>query len=309
MKRFLSFLCFLFCFFILTGCEKNSEDKFSIVTSNFASYDFMRAITKDTDVDLSMLLKPGVDMHHFDPTPRDIANIQNSDIFVYVGGESEEWIDDILSDIDTRKTKVVRLMDLVDLLEEEAVEGMEVEEEESEEEEYDEHIWTSLSNAKKIISKLSDIIIEKDSDNESKYKSNTSSYISKIDEVDSKFLDVIKNAKRKEIIFADRFPLRYFVEEYGLSYYAAFPGCSEATEASAKTVAFLIDKVKADSIPVVFHIELSNGNLARDISRETGAKVLEFNAIHNISSDDFKAGITYVDIMNKNVEALKEALN
>ncbi len=308
MKKFLSFL-FLFGL-LFCGCDlKKSSDKISIVTSNFASYDFMRAITNDVDVELSMLLKPGVDMHHYEPTPRDIANIQDSDIFVYVGGESDEWIDDILSDIDTRKTKVVKLMDLVELLDEEIVDGMEAEEEWAEDEEYDEHVWTSLSNAKIIINKLLDVIIDVDSSNKDTYSSNAFAYIKKINDVDSKFRDVVTSAKRHEVIFADRFPLRYFVEEYGLSYYAAFPGCSEATEASAKTIAFLIDKVKSDSIPVVFHIELSKGDLAYDIARETGAKVLEFNAIHNISSDDFNSGVTYVDIMNKNVEALKEALN
>jgi zinc transport system substrate-binding protein len=256
-----------------------------------------------------MLLKPGAEMHSYEPTPQDIINISNADIFIYVGGDSDNWIEDVLKDINTDKTKIIKLMDLVDVVEEEHVEGMEEHEEEEEEVEYDEHVWTSPINAITIINKLKEEIIKVDNDNKSLYEDNSNNYTNELSNIDNEIRSLVKNAKRKELIFGDRFPIRYFVEEYGLSYYAAFPGCSEQTEASAKTITFLINKVKKDNIPVIFHIELSNGNIAKTIAEETGAKVLEFKTAHNISQDDFDAGITYVDIMKSNIEVLKEAIN
>ncbi len=320
----------------LTGCNKNKETKkLTIISTSFPGYDFARAVVKDSkDVEVKMLLKPGAEMHDFEPTPQDIKDIKNSDIFIYVGGDSDEWIEDVLEDIDTDKTKVIKLMDLVNVVEEEHVEGMEEHEhhhededhdedehhhgdehedehhhEEDEEVEYDEHVWTSPINAITITNKLKDAIVKIDEANKEVYEKNTSDYVSKLTNIDTEIKSVLKTAKRKEMIFGDRFPLRYFVDEYNISYYAAFPGCSEQTEASAKTIAFLINKVKADKIPVVFHIELSNGKIADTIAKETGAKVLEFQTAHNISQKDFDAGVTYVDIMNKNIEVLKEALN
>lgn len=304
----------IMCFGVvsLTGCSNREEDnKLTIISTSFPGYDFSRAVVKDvSDAEVKMLLKPGADMHDFEPTPQDIKNIKNSDIFIYAGGDSDEWIEDVLDDIDTKKTKVIKLMDLVNVVEEEAVEGMEEEDEEEEEEaEYDEHVWTSPINAITITNKLKDEIIKIDEDNKSLYEENAKCYVDELTNIDKEIREVVDNASRKEIIFGDRFPLRYFVDEYGLSYYAAFPGCSEQTEASAKTVSFLIDKVKDDNIPVVFHIELSNGKIAKTIADETGTKVLEFGTAHNISQKDFDAGVTYADIMKDNIKVLKEALN
>ena len=318
-KILLVFVAFVFSIVSLTGCNKNkdNENKLTIVTTNFPSYDFARAVVKDNkDVELKMLLKPGAESHDFEPTPQDIIDIKNSDLFIYTGGESDEWISDILDDIDTDKTKVIKMMDLVDVKEEEIVEGMEDEEHEEEEEhhdeeevEYDEHVWTSPVNAIKIVNALRDEVVSIDNDNKKVYEDSAKEYTDKLEKIDNEFKDIVKNAKRKEIIFGDRFPLRYFVDEYNLKYYAAFPGCSAQTEASAKTISYLVDKVKEDKIPVVFHIELSNGKIAEAISKETGAKVLEFNTAHNISQKDFDAGVTYVDIMEENTKVLKEALN
>lgn len=298
----------------LTGCNKNDEnDKLTIISTSFPGYDFARAITKDNDnVEVKMLLKPGGESHDFEPTPQDIKDIKNSDIFIYVGGDSDEWIEDVLDDIDTDKTKIIKLMDLVNIVEEEHVEGMEEHEEEHEHEEeieYDEHVWTSPINAITITNKLKDEVVKIDNENKELYEKNASNYVNELTNIDNEIKDIVKNGKRKEIIFGDRFPLRYFVDEYGLSYYAAFPGCSEQTEASAKTISFLINKVKEDKIPVVFHIELSSGKIANAIAKETGAKVLEFKTAHNISQKDFDAGVTYVDIMKDNIKVLKEALN
>jgi zinc transport system substrate-binding protein len=312
MKKILTVVLIIIGIVLLTGCNNDEivANKLIIRTTSFPGYDFARAIAKDK-ANIKMLLKPGSEMHDFEPTPQDIKDIKNSDIFIYVGGESDEWIDDILDDVDTSKTKIIKLMDLVNIVEEEQVEGMEEEskEEESEETEYDEHIWTSPMNAVTIINKIKDEIIELDKDNKEVYEENANNYVDKLLVIDSQIREIVANSKRKELIFGDRFPLRYFVDEYNLSYYAAFPGCSEQTEASAKTLTFLINKVKEDHIPVVFHIELSSGKIANAISSETGAKVLEFKSAHNILQKDFESGITYIDIMNDNIKVLKEALN
>ena len=296
--------------FFLNGCSiNNKNNKLTIIASSFPGYDFARAITKDSNnIEVKMLLNPGTEMHNYEPTPQDIIKINNSKMFIYVGGDSDEWINDIIGDIDTSKTKLVKLMDLVNVVEEEHVKGMEVEDEE-EETEYDEHVWTSPKNAITIINKIKDIIIDIDKDNQNLYENNALNYINKLNVIDNEIKNIVNNGIRKEIIIGDRFPFRYFTDEYNLSYYAAFPGCSEQTEASAKTISFLIDKVKNDNIPVIFHIELSKGNIAKTISEETGAKVLEFNSAHNISQKDFDRGVTYIDIMNNNIKALKEALN
>ena len=316
MKKIFNLLivvAMVFATVCLTGCNTKKEDKITIVATSFPGYDFARAVTKNiANVEVKMLLKPGSEMHNYEPTPQDIKDIKNSDIFIYVGGDSDEWIDDILDNIDVKKTKVVKLMRLVDLVEEEHVEGMEAEEDavnEEEAPEYDEHVWTSPKNAITITKKLTKVIVGLDEDNRSIYEENSSKYISELESIDNRIEEVVKNAKRKEIVFGDRFPLRYFADDYNLKYYAAFPGCSEQTEASSKTITYLINRVKKDKIPVVFHIELSNGKIAKTIAKETNAKVLEFKSAHNISQKDFDAGVTYVDIMNDNIKVLKEALN
>ena len=289
---------------------KESNEKVSITTTNFPAYDFARAVAGD-EADIKMLVKPGAETHDFEPTPQDIIDIKNSALFVYTGGESDEWIEGILEDIDINKTKLVKMMDVVEVVEEETVEGMEHEShhEHEEEAEYDEHVWTSPKNAIKIVDAIKDELSKISPRNETLFADNSKIYIDKLSELDQKFQDIIKAGNRKTVVFGDRFPLRYFVDEYNLNYYAAFPGCSDQTEASSKTVAFLVDKIKNERIPVVFKIEMSSGKLAETISNETGAKVLEFQSAHNISSDEFNAGVTYVDLMEHNLSALKEALN
>ena len=291
--------------FVLFGCDKtnDNDDKITIISTSFPGYDFARAITKESNVEVIMLLNPGSELHDYEPTPKDIINIQKSDMFIYVGGESDSWVDSFTDSL--KNTKLVRLIDFVNLVLEEKKEGMEFDEDED----YDEHVWTSPTNAILIIESLKQKIIEIDPANKDLYELNTNNYINELKEIDEEIEDVVYNSKRKEIIFADRYPIRYFSDRYGLTYYAAFPGCSEQTEASAKTISFLIDKVKEDNIPAVFHIELSSGNIAKAISEQTGAKVLEFNSAHNISKEDFDLGITYVDLMKRNIIVLKEALN
>ena len=306
-RNILIFLIAIFCL-ILTGCGKEKSDsKYTIISTSFPGYDFARAIVKESDVEVKMLLSPGSETHSYEPTPQDIIDISNCDIFIYIGGESDSWIEDVLDDIDKDKTKIIKLMDLVDVVEEEYIDGME--KDKNDEIELDEHVWTSPVNAMKIVNKLKDEIISIDQDNSDLYEENANSYISEINSIDLQIKDIVSNSKRKELVFGDRFPIRYFTDLYGITYYAAFKGCSEQSEASAKTITFLIDKVKSNEIPVVLKIELSNGGIANAIAEETNTKVLEFHSAHNITQKDFDNGITYVDIMKRNIEVLKEALN
>ena len=290
--------------------SKNDTEKISIVATNFPAYDFARAVAGDT-ADIKMLVKPGAEIQDFEPTPQDIIDIKNSKMFIYTGGESDEWIEDVLDNIDVDKTKLFKMMGSVSVVEEETVEGMEEEREDNDgrEIEYDEHVWTSIKNASKIIENIENELIKISPENREIFEKNTKEYIKKLTDLDLKFKEIVEMGSRETIVFGDRFPLRYFVDDYGLDYFAAFPGCSDQTEASSKTIAFLVEKIKNEHLPVVFKIEMSGGNIAQTIADETGAKVLTFHTAHNVSADDFKNGITYAKIMEDNLKVLKEALN
>ena len=307
---------------ILTGCQQNNtkssvdtndtDDAVSVVTTIFPQYDFVREIAGD-NVELMMLLSPGSESHSYEPTPQDIITIQNCDVFIYVGGESESWVDEILESMDTSNMKIIALMDLVNVVEEEIVEGMEAEDEhesdeQEEEAEYDEHVWTSPKNAKLIVQGISDALCEADHANAELFKENTTAYLEKLDELDTALQEVVDHAVRTTLVFGDRFPFRYLAVDYGLTYYAAFPGCSSDTEPSAATVAFLIDKVNQENIPVVFYIEFSNGKMADTISESTNAVKLLLHSCHNVTAKELEGGVSYLDLMNQNVENLKEAL-
>lgn len=316
------------------------EGEGKIVSSNFVGYDFARAVVGDK-AGISMLLKPGMDAHDFEPTPEDIIKIKEADLFIYIGGELEKWVSELLDNNDIPVEKTLKLMDMVSLKEEEIIEGMEDTHEhtggkhqggdeheddsdeddgheeseyrheyghDEEEVEYDEHIWTSPINAMKMVSSIGDKMSEVRPENKEKYQKNVEEYNNRLTKIDQEIREIVKNAKRKELLFADRFPFRYFVDEYGLDYYAVFPGCSEQTEASSKTVAFMINKIKENNFKVILKIELTSDKLAESIASETGAKILELNAVHNISQDDFEKGVTYADIMEKNLGVLREAL-
>ena len=308
--------------FSITGCrqDRNSntrrtDGKINITTTIFPAYDFVRQITDSQilseRVNLNMLLPPGSESHSFEPSPRDIIAIQNSDIFIYIGGETDSWVNRILQSMNTDNMKILAMLDTVELVEEEIVEGMESAAGAADDDdiEYDEHVWTSPRNAILIVSAITGLLCEADPANSDVYRQNAASYIKELEQLDTAFYEVVAPAKRKTIIFADRFPFRYFVKDYGLSYFAAFPGCSTETEPSAATVAFLIDKVRAERIPVVFHIELSNERMANTVSGETGAKKLLFHSCHNITRRDFDAGLGYLELMRRNVENLREALH
>ncbi|MDR0640974.1 MAG: zinc ABC transporter substrate-binding protein [Treponema sp.] len=497
MKRIVLFICALVFFVTILPARGrrntgNTEGKVNVVTTIFPPYDFVRVIAGDKAA-VTMLLPPGAESHSFEPTPQDIIKVRNCDVFIYVGGESDAWVEMILESIDTSRMEIITLMDCVEVVEEVIVEGMQDDEEghdhshehesftledvkdraltdwagdwqsvyphlldgtlnpvmehkaesgektvaeyyeqyetayitdmdrvtitgdsmtfyrngvpvraryiyrgtgvidtgdgdlwvrykfeaagdspqgapryimfsdhlhapakpehfhiyasdesfdalmadtdpvnyptyypaaltkteivaemighdHEEEAEYDEHVWTSPRNAKLIVRKIADVLKRRDAANAAEYERNTVSYLAKLTELDASFQALVDGAKRKTFIFGDRFPFRYFADAYNLSYFAAFPGCSTETEASAATVAFLIDKVRAEKIPVVFHIELSNEKIADTICEGTGARKLLLHAVHNVSKRDFDRGANYYDLMSRNVESLRSAL-
>lgn len=299
-------------FFVFTRTKSNEHP--SIVTSNFAAYDFARAVTGSSQ-GIKLLVQPGTDIHNFEPTPEDIISIKNANLFIYNGGESESWVEKIIEDNNIPAEKTLRLMNLIDLKTEEIKTGMDVPAETAEtatettKVEYDEHIWTSIPNAIKMLQEISAKLSQITPQKSDEYAKNTQAYIAKLEQVDSDIRTTVANSKHKELIFADRFPFRYFTDEYGLDYYAAFPGCAEQTEASSATIAFLIDKVKTDGLSTILKIDISNDNLANTIAEATGAKILELNAAHNVTPADFNSGRTYLDIMAQNQKVLEETLN
>lgn len=299
-----------------TGAEKPVDsDKISIITTIFPPYDFAKQIAGEY-ADVAMLLPPGSESHSYEPSPKDIISIQSCDIFIYGGGESDSWVDGILSDIDTSAVKVIAMMDETEAMQEEISEGMMEEHENGHDSKsdgiydgYDEHVWTSPKNAEKICEAICRELCLIDEQNSQYYKQSCKEYISKLEQLDLRFEQIVNNAKRKSMVFGDRFPFLYFVKEYGLSYWAAFPGCSSETEASASTIAFLTDKVKNENIPVVFYIEFSNHKIADAIAEAVGAKIMLFHSCHTVSKDELEAGVTYIELMNSNADNLEEALN
>ena len=325
--------CGLICGSLLTGCgtgraedasEKEQDDgRISVVTTIFPQYDFVRQIAGDS-VDLKMLLKPGEETHSYEPTPQDIIAIQNSDIFIYVGGENDAWVEDILDSMPDAGMRTLKLIDCVDTVEEEHVEGMQEQPGHShEEEEYhgdeieeahsvheiDEHVWTSPVNASAIVDEIKELLAQTDPENRQRYEENAEAYEAELAALDAAFREVVDNAGRRLVIFGDRFPLRYFADEYGLDYYAAFPGCASDTEPSAAVMAFLINKVAEEKVPAVLKMELSNENIANAIAEATGTEVRTFYSCHNLTAEEFENGETYLSMMQKNVETLKEVLN
>ena len=295
---------------LLSGCGAQSEPEgegISVVATVFAPYDFARQLVGERG-EVTLLLPPGSEAHSYEPSPKDIIEIQNCDLFIYVGGVSDAWVSDVLESVGG-EVRTVTLMDCVELLEEEHVEGMEVDEDEHEGEiEYDEHVWTSPRNAELICEKIAAALCEVDPEGAEEYGTALESYCAQLDELDAAFTEVVENGVRDTVVFGDRFPLLYFAKAYGLNYYAAWPGCADEAEPSAATVTFLIDKVKAEGIPVVFHIELSNEDMADTSCNETGAKKMLFSACHNVTRAQFDAGVTYLELMWQNVDALREAL-
>ncbi len=328
--------------------EKEDNYRLKIVTSLFPYYDMARAVIGDVKgIDLKMTVTPGQDSHSFEPKPSDVIQMENADVLIYNGGSLETWIDTLLDSLNNKNQIQMKMMDYVDVLNEEIVEGMDTrfeehdhdehshkednhnkenhkedshsedssndsefhnEDSEEEHEETDEHIWTSPVNEIIMTEKICETLSKALPEEKENFQKNAESYISQLKELDNEFRTIVENAKINEIIFADKFPLQYFAKEYGLKYYAAFPGCGSDMEPSAKTIGFLVDKIKEDNIKAVFYLELSSHIVADAIETDTGAKPLQFNSCHNITQKQFDSGVTYVDLMKENVNNLKIAL-
>ena len=409
MKRYTFLFILLFAMFlILTGCsepqytysltpsDSNYSTQLRVVATIFPQYDFVRQIAGDK-VELNMLLSPGMESHGFEPTPRDIIMINDADLFIYIGGHGDIWVDRILTSLERPDIRTVALIDLVDAVKGDLVEGMEpghshlhhdhghshshnhhhdidddydhghdhdddvddhdhghdhdhmhdhdddVDDhdhghdhthghghDDSDDDDddthehshshshdhahhhephYDEHVWTCPRNAILIVETLTDILAELDPANAEFFRNNAEAYIAELEKLDSAFAEVVANGARSTLVFGDRFPFRYLTDTYKLTYFAAFTGCSAETQASPATIAFLIQKVQEENIPVVLHIEFSNKFIANTIAEATGARLLEMHSLHNVSHADFSAGVTYLDLMRRNVETLREALN
>lgn len=327
---------FLFC--LLSGCgraESGEEPgdgeggrKLKVAATLFPYYDFVRQVAGD-QVELSLVIPAGMDSHSFEPTPKDIRIMQEADVIIANGGAMEHWVDQVVDSFDREDQTVVIMMDHVDAVEEEIVEGMEhsdeghghvhvhedseedghLEEDESQYEiEYDEHIWTSPVNAMRMVDVIAETLTERDPDHGAMYQAGAAAYLEELERLDKEFREVRDSAVHDMIVMGDKFPLRYFADTYGLRYRAAFSGCSSDTEPSARTIAYLIDKVKEEGLPVIYYLELSSHRVAEIIGEETGAVPLLFHSCHNVTRRQFEEGVTYLELMEQNVKNLREGL-
>lgn len=329
MKKMINILL-VFCMFscVLTGCgsNHNSEDKLSIVTTIFPEYDWVQQILGDEgeNAEITLLLDNGVDLHSYQPTADDIVTISACDMFIYVGGHSDAWVEDVLAQAQNDDMVIINLLEVLGdaVKEEELVDGMEHEEHEDEheddtreneehEEEYDEHVWLSLNNAEIICRTINEKLCELDSDNAEKYTSNTDSYCSELAALDAEYKAVVEEASVKTLLFGDRFPFRYLVDDYDLDYYAAFSGCSAESEASFETIAFLAGKIDELALSSVITLEGSDSSIAQTIvktSTTKNAEILTMNSMQTTTSADIETGAAYLSIMESNLETLKQAL-
>ncbi len=313
MKRILAALL---CALLLSGCAARGaaapdDGRLRVVTTLFPYYDFARAIAGER-AEVTLLLVPGREAHSFEPTPLDAVTIARADVFVCNGGESEEWVEDMLDAAGGNIGTVLHMMDCVDARAEEFVEGMQgaedTETEDSDEIEYDEHVWTSPANAIALCNALCEALCAADPDGAEAYRANCAAYTAELDALDARFRELRAGAKRDLIVFADRMPLLYFCEEYDLRYRAAFHGCSSDTEPSLATLKYLIDKTAAENIPVVFTVDLDSRRIAEAVAEATGAEIDTLYSMQTVSRADFDAGETYVTLMERNLAALERAL-
>ena len=310
MKRFQRLWAVMLCIFFLTmlaSCKNRPEtkEKPTVVVTIFPQYDFIRRIAGDR-VELKMLVKPGSEVHGFDPSLAEMSEILDSDLFVYVGGETDRWVDDLLRSNGSR-IHAVALLDLVDPVDEEIPEGMQGDTEDDPEP--DEHVWTSPQNAILITDGLCDALCALLPEEADAMRENAASFKAELEQLDEAYHDVMKDAKRNVVVFAERFPFRYLCEELGLNYYAALPGCSSNEEVALSTVSFLINVVREQNLPGVFYIEFSDEKIADTISDATGCEKWRLHSCHNVTKEEFDAGVTYLDLMWKNLENLKKAVN
>ncbi len=306
------------------GKSDSSSEKISVVTTIFPEYDWVTQLTKGNDnVDVTMLLDNGVDLHSFQPTADDIIKISDCDMFIYVGGESDGWVEDALKEATNKDMVVINLMEVLgeNVKAEEIVEGMEGEEEEEEGEEgaeeeeeveYDEHVWLSLKSTEVLVQAIAEGLAKADSANADLYQDNATSYVAELDTLDKEYASAVENATFDTVLFGDRFPFRYMVDDYHLNYYAAFVGCSAETEASFETITFLAQKVDELGLKTVLQIESADGKIAQTIVDNTKNKdqeILTLDSMQATTSEDVAEGTTYLSVMKSNLEVLKKALN
>lgn len=331
MKRmFAALLSLALLAALLSGCagrEPVSSGKaggFSIVATSFPAYDLARAVCGQ-EAEITLLLPPGAESHSYEPTPRDILAVEDCGLFLYLGGESDAWVETILSSLDA-PAETLRMIDCVETLEEEPLEGMTAQGHSHDDHddnddhddhdgrglgevhEIDEHVWTAPENAGRIARAIARRAAELDPGNAEVYLAAADAYQREIDALDRDFRAFFDTTGEKTLVFGDRFPLRYFAEAYGLTCYAAFPGCSTQTEPSAATVAFLTEKVREEGISTVFYIEFSNHLVADSIAEAAGAETALFHSCHNVSRQDLEAGATYLSLMRGNLETLKRCM-
>ena len=327
MKKFLSLmLAVVFMTVSLTACgtqktadTKTDDSKMKIVTTIFPEYDWVKEILGDKakDADVTMLLDNGTDLHSYQPNAEDISKIANCDLFIYVGGESDEWVDDALKEATNKNMKVINLLDVLgdNVKDEEVKEGMEAEEDESgdaeEEPESDEHVWLSINNAIIFCDAIEKAVSEIDPANKAVYEKNLQAYEEKLTALNEEYATAVEGAKTKTLLFGDRFPFRYMVDDYGLDYYAAFVGCSAETEASFETVKFLANKVDELKLKYIMTIDGSDKKIAETIIKNTkdkDQKILTIDSMQSKNAEDVKNGATYLGVMTDNLKVLKTAM-
>lgn len=328
MKRFFTvFFSLMLAVSLFSACSKSEtpesgesvrpeSKKLSIVCSIFPQYDFCKEIVGE-NAELTLLLKSKVDMHNYKPSAEDILKIRNSDIFIDIGGESDEWANEVFETVKSETPLVLSLINVVDAKDEKALEGMETEEHDHDDEshegeehaEKDEHVWTSLKNAELIVKAITEKVCALDPENADEYEKNSKTYLSKLSSLEKEYAETVKTAKRKVLLFGDRFPFGYLADDYSLECYAAFSGCSAETRASFETIAFLAGKVKEKELPFVLKIDGSDGSVAKTVASQSNAEVRTLNSCQSVSEDDIKNGVSYLSIMKDNLSVLKEVLN
>ncbi len=325
MKKNVSiFLALFLSAVLLVGCGTSAaapeaeKSRLRVVATIFPVYDWLREIVGDApDVELTLLLDSGADLHSYQPTAEDVVKISTCDLFIYVGGESDEWVDDALAEATNKDMVVINLLEALGdrVKEEEIVEGMEDEEEEEgdgeEEPEYDEHVWLSLRHSALLCQVIADALAQLDPDHAEACQKNTAAYTEKLAALDAEYQSAVDASPVKTLLFGDRFPFRYMVDDYGLAYYAAFAGCSAETEASFETIVFLANKVDELDLHAICQIESADGSIARTImenTRDRDQEILTFDSMQSTTSEDIAAGTSYLSIMEQNLDILKAAL-
>ena len=333
MKKLPALLLSLF-FLLSTALPAGmaEEKPLKIVTTIFPIYDWVRQIIGEQDADVTMLMDSGVDLHNFQPTAQDILTIAQCDLFIFVGGESDEWTEDVLKTAKNESMTVISLLDALgdDVKEEEIVEGMEHEHDhdkdedhdehdhdededhEEHEHEADEHVWLSLRNAEKLVKVIAETLAEIDAEKAEPYRANAESYIEKLQALDAQYAETVNAAAFQTLLFGDRFPFRYLADDYGLTYYAAFAGCSAETEASFQTILFLAQKVDELGLPAVLTIENPKTRIAETVVNATqnkNQKILSLNSMQGVTAQEVKDGAAYLSLMESNLIVLRDALN